>query len=232
MSASASTSSLSLPAALVHSKHPRALLHELQLLSQLLYKSSAQFRSAKWVQSVRALRKCGRRIFADARDEHSKNPRRSRRRRRSSAQVKGELGPNSKTAMDKGKARADDIFKSHPESGNSIRLSPAPMGHAVWQMRNRADLQTSVQNLIALLRHMDQRAKASHAMISAHLRTPPAPTFAPLATSLLGICAQCGTAASSWADELERIDWSRASVGPRAVPHHATPATSRIQEQT
>ncbi|KAE8265957.1 hypothetical protein A4X09_0g6389 [Tilletia walkeri] len=239
---------LSLPAALIHSKHPRLLLHEFHLLAQLLYKSHAQLRSAKWVQSVRALRKCGKRIFGEVADDEDRSKKRRKgiddkkegsssgknTARQSKAEIltatgggvfgKVQTRANALTlAPDKNASNAGDssTSSSTPATAGIIRLRPAeiPANAAIWQRLPRqgrngsgddkgGDLRASVDDLVALLRHLVERCNTSYAVISAHLRTPPAPTFAPLATALLGICAQCGSTATSWADDLERIDWN------------------------
>ncbi|KAE8245195.1 hypothetical protein A4X13_0g6040 [Tilletia indica] len=243
---------LSLPAALIHSKHPRLLLHEFHLLAQLLYKSHAQLRSAKWVQSVRALRKCGKRIFGEVADDEDRSKKRRRiddkkegsssgknTARQSKAEIltgggggggggggvfgKVQIRANAiALAPDKNASNAgDSSTSSTPATAGIIRLRPAeiPANAAIWQRLPRqgrhgsggdkgGDLRASVDDLVSLLRHLVERCNTSYAVISAHLRTPPAPTFAPLATALLGICAQCGSTATSWADDLERIDWN------------------------
>ncbi|KAE8219027.1 hypothetical protein CF319_g7202 [Tilletia indica] len=238
---------LSLPAALIHSKHPRLLLHEFHLLAQLLYKSHAQLRSAKWVQSVRALRKCGKRIFGEVADDEDRSKKRRKgiddkkegsssgknTARQSKAEIltgggggvfgKVQTRANALTlAPDKNASSAGDssTSSSTPATAGIIRLRPAeiPANAAIWQRPRQGrhgsggdkggDLRAPVNDLVALLRHLVERCNTSYAVISAHLRTPPAPTFAPLATALLGICAQCGSTATSWADDLERIDWN------------------------
>ncbi|KAK0527152.1 hypothetical protein OC835_005066 [Tilletia horrida] len=256
-----SSKPLSLPAALLHSKHPRALLHELHLLAQLLYKSNAQFRSAKWVQGVRAIRRCGKRIFGTVAENRRADGQAKRKRRRRGARGDDHSKENGKATQGKASERlppplipsADSVFgkvqrradalvllssdgaksttpkpssaSSDPSAGGgtggALRLRSATMGRAAWQViqsqtsatstviKQRRDLRAAVQDLIMLLRHLVERATASYAFIAAHLNTPPAPTFAPLATTLLGVCAQCGSAAGAWADALERIDWDR-----------------------
>ncbi|KAK0546427.1 hypothetical protein OC846_005271 [Tilletia horrida] len=213
MSAQAKDKLISLPAALVHSKYPRQLLHELHLLAQLLYKANAQFRATKWVQTVRAIDKCAKRIFAHAHRTPSHH-----RRRRSYQTAHPLLTTGGVFGKVQTRASAVITAAATPErtqaSGSTaatttISLRSAPMGHALWQSSKPTELRKSVQDLIALLRHLSQRATASYSFISAHLSTPPAPTFAPLATALLGVCAQCGQVATAWADSLDSIDWDR-----------------------
>lgn len=193
--ASGSRSTLTSPK-LLRSLHSSLLslyaeLHEEQvLLERLWYKSHAQFRAAKWFKSIDGVRRGLQRALG-RQDGHA--GRGGRRRKRGSS----EAGHQTQLlhVLDANAELYYSLFDASVPAAQSPlaalpKLSSPITGAASSSSSQQVRHTLNVLRLLYLFSAVQAGSRNAFAMLRAHLNTPPAPTFAPLATVLLAIASR------------------------------------------
>jgi hypothetical protein len=164
-------------------------LHEEQvLLERLWYKSHAQFRGAKWFKSVDGVRRGLRRALGQQ-DGHSGRGSKRKRRGHSEAGHETQL----LHVLDANAELYYSLFDATvPAAQASLAALPKLSSPLIGLRSSSQQLKhtLNVLRLLYLFSAVQSGSRNAFAMLRAHLNTPPAPTFAPLATVLLAIASR------------------------------------------
>ncbi|PWN24285.1 hypothetical protein BCV69DRAFT_280178 [Microstroma glucosiphilum] len=166
-------------------------LHEEQvLLERLWYKSHAQFRGAKWFKSIDAVRRGLRRALGQQ-DGHLKRGGKRKQRHVSQAGHETQL----LHVLDANAELYYSLFDAPvPVAQTSLaalpKLSSPLAGPGASSFSQQIKHTLNVLRLLYLFSAIQSGSRNAFAILRAHLNTPPAPTFAPLATVLLAVASR------------------------------------------
>lgn len=165
----------------------RAEVHgEQDLLQRLWYVSRAQFRSAKWMKCCDGLRRRLQRLTGYEQRE-------LRGHRRHQVHQRGTRGSHG--LLDQTIESTARLYCSL-WSSSSFRPTDTRLARFPFPPDSKPPVEMVFLHLLLSLRllyltiEVQQRARAAFMLLKAHINTPPAPTFAPLALTLLAICAK------------------------------------------
>lgn len=171
------------------------LTEEQILVERIWYKSHAQFRGQSWFQGIDAVRKCLREVLGKRRGYERRSGSSSRR----TAQGQGPVSQHgqlvrvaqsivdlychlSSTPLD---AKTLDPLDKLPRvvfSRNSGTDSSPPPVHTLQALLR-------LLQLLHLLTALQLRCRSAFEALLTHLKTPPAPTFAPVVLILMSVVA-------------------------------------------
>lgn len=194
-----------------------ALEQHAALLHRLYYKSKAQHRSAKWFQSLDGVRKCFRRLLSDMeggeggfitsasrytcaieveaslpnRAGHAERRARNVRRNAPSKSIASSTVKRPALFRGASVALTDTWCSFWDIQGSGMSMLPR-VDRPPTSSPSEGSLQTTVLQLFRLiiaLEELIRRTELSFALLTAQLRTPPAPTFAALVATLCALMA-------------------------------------------
>lgn len=92
----------------------------------------------------------------------------------------------------------------------------------------------SLLTLLCALDELSQRARTAFSLLESHLRTPPAPTFAALVTTMLGLCAgvhaRCSEGMQSTAEAYGEVAATSGMAKGRPIRVGSSQATQALKE--
>lgn len=172
----------------------RALIVALQaiecervVLDRMWYKNASQFQSALWWRHANSLRRCLRSLDT----AHALTAR--------IALVYAELCGADQPGSNQGWPVLPREAKSTPQSIDAV-LKSAQTKQRLKQAEGE------LQELKAVIEVVRKRAEKGAKVLMVHLNTPPAPTFAPLVTALIAICAAVHHPTAALAGEESALD--------------------------
>lgn len=163
------------------------LSEEQRLLERLWYKSHAQFRNAKWLQRCDAVRRRLKRLCGDVKGFERRASGSKQAVQRTHGLI-GELMDSTATVYTS-LWSSSASSQSQPSSSTRLPKFASPPDSSPSHALISSHLVLSLQ-LTYVLCEVKARASSAFALMEAHIRTPPAPTFAPIVMTLLAICAK------------------------------------------
>lgn len=184
------------------------LTEEQHLLERIWYKSHAQFRTQRWFQSVDGVRKCLRELcgFKNGYERQVSAKKLQKREKATAARDEGHLNQTIRSLVslyfflaDKppGEEPANVLqklpklaFKWNRQSDDVGVPPPPPQYSDEHSLELTLHMALTTLQLIHLVLALQRRCQAAFAVLVTHLRTPPAPTFAPVVLILISVVAK------------------------------------------
>lgn len=191
------------------------------LLDRLWYKSRAQHRRSVWLKSVEGLRRCFSRVlYKERKTWHTVEGGASKQR--CTTQARKWTSMSASQASRGASGRTNQALHCRTSSSR-ISMDQREVEEKLqgFERRHRqAEMQTLMafensqdsdslirlaNKILVLAFELDeiiQRSARCHALLETHLKTPPAPTFAPLLATLMSFCASAFTTSQAllWSD--------------------------------
>lgn len=169
------------------------LVEEQMLLERIWYKSSAQFRGVKWMKTIHSVRRGLERLCGDRRGLEKEGKKKKPKTKGRHYRQNGRQGLLSDMLQSVAHLYSTMQFLP-PRSTSPYEPLPKPASGSsaasLIPSRLAFDQLCLFLNLLLTLSYLQARCQSSFGLLQAHLNTPPAPTFAPLVVSLVGIVAQ------------------------------------------
>lgn len=171
------------------------LAKQYAIIARIWYKSKAQHKSAEWFRAIDGVRKCLRRLLDKSADQRQQQQQHQQR----------DVEPRNKSKKESGKADGEIFCGAFDRACSSI----VQLWCSYWgeesvrndnvlpkfdglpnQLPSIDSLRSAVhhlEELIAIMEELSNRTKIAANSLISHLRTPPAPTFAPITTACVAI---------------------------------------------
>ncbi|PWN33285.1 uncharacterized protein FA14DRAFT_60322 [Meira miltonrushii] len=169
------------------------LTKESAIIERIWYKSKAQHKSAEWFRAIDGVRKCLRRLLdpikgADHQQQQDVQPRIMKSNEVQSGQAEGEIFCG---ALDRACSSLVQVWCSYWGKETTENNKSLPKFDGIPKELPNSDALCSavrdIRELIAIMEELSNRTRIAANSLISHLRTPPAPTFAPITTACLAI---------------------------------------------
>lgn len=167
---------------------------ESAIIARIWYKSKAQHKNAEWFRAIDGVRKCLRRLLdtnacLDRKGaDHQQDVQPKNRGKIKSGQAEGQKFCG---ALDRACSSLVQLWCSFWDEEVVKNVKSLPKFDAIPnELPNQKALSSAVhdiQELIAIMEELLNRTRIVANLLISHLRTPPAPTFAPITTACVAI---------------------------------------------